>query len=311
MASTEEVKDAKKKDEDVEKAIDEKNERDEEETEEEEDEESESPEPSGAVKRVAPADTAGAMRGLTNVMTIAGRELRSYFDSLVAYVVLGGSMLALGLYFFNDLGPISASFWKSDRATLNHMFEFFPLWLGIIIIPLVTSRAIAEEKRSGTLELLITMPVRDSEVILGKYLGALAMMLILFVATLLYPVMLFKWPWDLGPLDWGPVTAGYLGLVLFSMAGLAVGLLFSALTESQIIAFFLTAFTLGFLCAIGFFAEGTRGWIGEAITFLSFKSRFQGFERGLIDSKAVVYFLSITTICLLFAFRSLESRKWS
>lgn len=315
MSSTEEVKDAKrdakKKDEDVEKAINEQEERDEEETDEDEDEESESPKPSGDVKRIAPADAAGAMRGIKNIVTIAGRELRSYFDSLVAYVVLGGSMAALGLYFFNDLGPVSVSFWKSDRATMNHMFEFFPLWLGIIIIPLVTSRAIAEEKRSGTLELLITMPVRDSEVILGKYLGALGMMIILFLATLLYPIMLFVSPWNLGPLDWGPVSAGYLGLVLFSMAGLAIGLLYSAVTESQIIAFFLTAFTLGVLCALGYFAEGTRGWVGDAISFLSFKSRFQGFERGLIDSKAVIYFLSVTTICLLFAFRSLESRKWS
>lgn len=309
MANAEEVKrDAKKKDEDVKKAIDEAEERDEEET-DDEDEES-APESAPEAKRAVPVDTASGSRGFKNVMTIATRELRSYFDSLVAYVVLGGTMLGLGLYFFHDL-PLTPSFWKVDRASMNHMFEFFPLWLSIIVIPLVTMRAIAEEKRSGTLELLITMPVRDSEVILGKYLGALAMMLILFVATLLYPIAMFKWPWDLGPLDWGPVTAGYLGLVLFSMAGLAVGLLFSSITESQIISFFLTAFTLAVLCGIGYLAEGTRGWLGDAITFVSFQSRYQGFERGLIDTKAVIYFVSIATICLLFAFRSLESRKWS
>jgi len=308
MASTEEAKrDAKKnKDEDVDKAIDQEEERDEEETDEEEESEKEA---SGEHARVAPLDGGGA-RGVRNVATIAIRELRSYFDSLVAYVVLGGSMAALGLYFFHDL-PLTPSFWRVDRASLNHMFEFFPLWLSIIIIPLVTMRALAEEKRSGTLELLITMPVRDSEVILGKYLGALAMILILFLATLIYPIAMFKWPWSLGPLDWGPVSAGYLGLVLFSMAGLAVGLLFSSITESQIIAFFLTAFTLAILCGIGYFAEGVKGGLGDAVTFVSLYSRYQGFERGLIDTKAVVYFLSIATICLLFAFRSLESRKWS
>jgi ABC-2 type transport system permease protein len=308
MATTEEAKDAKrsaKKDEDVEKAL-EAEERDDEETGDDDGEESGSHGPDEKVAAPAMVRTSGAR----NVATIAVRELRSYFDSLVAYVVLGGSMAALGLYFFTDL-PVTPSFWRIDRASMSHMFEFFPLWLSVIVIPLVTMRALAEEKRSGTLELLITMPVRDSEVILGKYLGALAMLLILFAATAIYPIAMFKWPWSLGPLDLGPVSAGYLGLVLFSMAGLAVGLLFSSITESQIIAFFVTAFVLTLLCGIGYFAEGVRGWVGDAMSFVSFQSRFQGFERGLIDTKAVVYFLSIATICLLLSFRSLESRKWS
>jgi ABC-2 type transport system permease protein len=306
MAQTEETKDAKRskaKDEDVEKAL-EAEERDEEETGDDEGEESESHE-----EKVA-APVLARTSGARNVYTIAVRELRSYFDSLVAYVVLGGSMAALGLYFFTDL-PLTPSFWRIDRASMSHMFEFFPLWLSVIVIPLVTMRALAEEKRSGTLELLITMPVRDSEVILGKYLGALAMLVILFAATALYPIAMFKWPWSLGPLDPGPVTAGYLGLVLFSMAGLAVGLLMSSITESQIIAFFVTAFVLTILCGMGYFAEGVRGWMGDAMSFVSFQSRFSGFERGLIDTKAIVFFLSVAVICLLFAFRSLESRKWS
>jgi len=186
-----------------------------------------------------------------------------------------------------------------------------PWALAVLVIPLITMRALAEEKRSGTLELLITMPVRDSEVILGKYFAALAMATILLGTTLLYPIAMFMWPWHLGALDWGPVWTGYLGLFLFSGAGIAVGMLFSSITESQIIAFFLTAGTLLFLHIIGSVVESLHGLVGDAIAFVSFQTRFQPFERGLLDTRAVVYFLSISVICLLVAFRSLESRKWT
>ncbi|APS00713.1 ABC transporter permease subunit [Pajaroellobacter abortibovis] len=244
---------------------------------------------------------------MKNTFTIAQRELRAYFDSLVAYVVVGLSMIGLGAYFFLYRGGV----WQVDRASIGLMFEFLPWILTIIVIPLVTMRAIAEEKRSGTFELLITLPVTDSEVILGKYLGALGMTFVLLAMTFLYPVVMFVWPWHLGALDWGPVWSGYLGLSLFCAAGVAVGLLFSSLTESQVIAFFFTAALLGFLYAIGGLTEGTRSVFGDVIAFTSFQSRFIPFSRGLIDTRAIVYFLSITVLCLLIAFRSLESRKWS
>jgi ABC-2 type transport system permease protein len=242
-----------------------------------------------------------------NILTIAKRELRSYFDSLVAYVVVGLSMLALGGYFFLYSGGI----WQIDRVSMGLMFTALPWLLAIIVIPLVTMRAIAEERRSGTLELLITMPVKDSEVILGKYVASLGMCMILLACTFAYPLAMFVWPWHLGALDWGPVFAGYLGLILFSGAGCALGLLFSALTESQIIAFFFTAFSLSVLVVIGVIAQLVHGAFGDILAFVSFASRFEGFARGIIDTKAVFYFLSIAVLCLLIAFRSLESRKWT
>ncbi len=296
-----------KGDEDVEGTVDQVEDRDDEESEHGEDSSR------GSGRNDAPAfavEGPSFARSLKNVYTIAVRELRSYFDSLVAYVVLGGSMLALGLYFFNDT-PLSASFWKMGRADMTHMFEFLPAWMSVIVIPLVTMRAVAEEKRSGTLELLITMPVRDAEVILGKYFAAVGMVTIMLLATLLYPLCMFKFGWHLGSLDWGPVWAGYLGLFLFSLAAIALGLMLSCITESQIIAFFVTAFTLTVLYAIGSFVESLHGWAGDTIAFISLQSRFAGFERGLIDTNAVVYFLSLSLLCLLIAFRSLESRKWS
>ena len=246
--------------------------------------------------------------GLGNIFTIAKRETRSYFDSLVAYVVIGGSALGLGIYFFLLQ---QGGFWQVDRASMSRLFEFMPWALAVLVIPLVTMRAIAEEKRSGTIELLITLPVRDSDVILGKFLAAWAMCLVLLVATLAYPLAMFWKPWHLGNLDWGPVWTGYLGLALYCAAGTAMGIMYSTLTESQIIAFFFTAASLVFLHMIGSVVEFVHGWMGDAIAFISFQSRFAPFERGLIDTRAIVYFVSIAVLCLLVAFRSLESRKWS
>ena len=258
----------------------------------------------------APAVAKGAGAGIfKNSMTIARRETRSYFDSLIAYVVIGGSTLAMGIYFFLVQ---QGGFWQTDRASMSRMFEFLPWMLAVLVIPLVTMRALAEERRSGTLELLITLPVRDSEVILGKYFAALFMCVILFAITLLYPLALFSGlPWHLGALDWGPVWSGYLGLLLFSAAGVAVGMLFSSLTESQIIAFFLTAGVLLFLYVIGGVVETWQGAAGDVVAFVSFQTRFLPFSKGLVDTRAIIYFVSIAIICLLVAFRSLESRKWS
>lgn len=234
--------------------------------------------------------------------------MRAYFDSLVAYVVIGGSMLGLGIFFFLFQ---QGGFWQVDRATMARMFEFMPWALTLLVIPLITMRLLADEKRSGTLELLITMPVKDSDVILGKYFAALGLATVLLLATLIYPIAMFVWPWHIGALDWGPVFAGYLGLFLFSAAGIAIGLLYSSITDSQIIAFFLTVTTLLFIYFIGSLAETVHHAVGDVISFVSFQSRFHPFARGLVDTRDVLYFLSITAICLLIAFRSLESRKWS
>jgi ABC-2 type transport system permease protein len=258
--------------------------------------------------RTAGASAARSFPSLRNIFTITRRELRSYFDSLVAYVVICGSLVAVGLYFFYG------GFWQVNRASMGRMFEglvCMPLALSVLVIPLVTMRAMADEKRSGTLELLITMPLTDSEVVLGKYFAAFGMTLLLLVVSLAYPIAMFVWPWHMGPLDWGPVWAGYFGLALFSAAGTAIGLMFSCLTESQVIAFFMTAGLLTFLYVIGSLVEYVPGGLGDIVSFVSFQSRFASFARGLIDTRAIVFFLSIAIICLLVSFRSLESRKWS
>jgi ABC-2 type transport system permease protein len=256
---------------------------------------------------------------MRNIFIIARRDLRAQFNSPVAYVVLGGTMFLLGVVFFlipHISGVLAGSFWDVDRASMDQMFATLPLLLSIFVVPAVTMRSLAAEKGSGTLELLITMPVKDSEVILGKYFAALTMVFLLLATTLLYPLAMFKFPWNLGPLDWGPVGAGYLGCVFFSAAAVAVGMMLSSLTESDVIAFFMTLGVLGIVYAIGWIvsaAHGENAWgvVVDSIGFVSFQTRYQSFARGLIDLRAIVYFLSVTILCLLVSFRSLESRKWS
>ena len=244
---------------------------------------------------------------MSPMITIAKREFRSYFDSPLAYVVICLSFLALGLMFFFLRG----GFWQADHATVQKLFEYTPTGLSLLVVPVVTMRLVAEERRSGTLEMLITLPVKDSDVILGKYLGAFGMLMVLVLATAVYPLVMFKWPWNLGPLDTGPVFAGYFGLTLFCATAAAIGLLLSSLTESQSIAFFLTVFALIVLWFTGSLARWVGGTPGNVLNFIAFDSRLSGFSRGLIDSRDVVFFLSVTITCLVVSFRALERRKWA
>ena len=244
---------------------------------------------------------------MSPMLIIAKREFRSYFDSPLAYVVICLSFLVLGAFFF----LVGGGFWQVDRATVSQVFSLSPYGLAFLVVPVITMRLIAEEKRSGTLEMLITLPVRDSDVIMGKYFGALGMVLVLVLATAVYPIAMFKWPWNLGPLDTGPVFAGYFGLLLFSMTTVAIGLLISSLTESQAIAFFLTVFVLLVLWLLGKMATYIGGSPGNVMNFVAFDTRLSGFWRGLIDTRDVVFFLSVTATCLVVAFRALERRKWA
>jgi ABC-2 type transport system permease protein len=241
------------------------------------------------------------------MLTIAKREYRAYFDSPLAYVVICLSLLMLGVWVF--AGP--RNFWQVDQATLRSLFDAAPLGMVFLIVPVITMRLVAEEKRSGTLEMLITLPVTDSQVILGKYLGALGLVLTLAASTLLYPILMFKFPWHLGPLDWGPVFSGYLGIVLFASAAVAVGLLISSLTESQVIAFFVTFIVLVAFHWVGEIWQLVPDTLGIVLREISFREHYNSFVRGVIDTSDVIFFLSCAALALLLSFRALESRKWT
>jgi ABC-2 type transport system permease protein len=245
------------------------------------------------------------------MLTIARREFRSYFDAPLAYVVICLSFFGLGLMFFN----VGASFWKVDKASLTDLFVYAGPGLSGLVVPVVTMALVAEERRSGTLEMLITLPVRDSDVVLGKYLGALGLVLTLLAAMLIYPISMFYAPWHLGNLDWGPVRSAFLGLALFCSASVAIGLLVSSVTRSQAVAFFVTFFVLVLLWMMGEFTDYVAKEISETaanlMAYVSFNSRLQGFIRGLVDTRDIVFFVSVTALALVLAFRALERRKWA
>jgi ABC-2 type transport system permease protein len=239
---------------------------------------------------------------------IAKREFRSNFDSPLAYVVICLGLILLGFVFFFWGG----GFWQEDQASLARIFRYSPWGLSLLVVPVVTMRLLAEERRSGTLEMLITLPVRDHEVILGKFLGAWGLVLLLILSTAIYPLMMFKWPFHLGSPDTGPITSGYLALILYSAAAVSIGLLISALTESQTIAFLVTVAILFFLHGIGVASESAPWpWLRTVIGFISFETRIEPFSKGLINTRDIVYFVSITVGCLMAAFRALERRKWA
>ncbi len=251
---------------------------------------------------------------MSPMLIIAKREFRSYFDSPLAYVVICLSYFGLGLTFFTD--TIGASFWKVDKASLADLFAYVGPGLSVLVVPVVTMALMAEERRSGTLEMLITLPVKDSDVILGKYIGAFGLVLTLIAATLIYPIAMFSWPWHLGNLDWGPVRSAILGLVLFSAAAVAIGLLVSSLVRSQAVAFFVTFAVLFLLWVLGSMTDYVGSEMGiegmaNLMGYVSFNSRLQGFIRGLVDTRDIIYFLSVTVLALVLAFRALERRKWA
>jgi ABC-2 type transport system permease protein len=244
---------------------------------------------------------------MSTTLTIAKREFRSNFDSPLAYIVICIGLVMLGVFFF-----FVQDFFQLDHATLVALFDLAPRGLSLVIVPVVTMRLLAEEKRSGTLEMLITLPVRDHEVILGKFLGAWGLVLVLIASTVLFPIMMFRFPWHLGAIDSGPIWSGYLGLFFYSAAAVSIGLLISSLTESQIIAFLLTWALLTALAFLGMFARVFGpGPLRDVLTFVSFDARLAPFARGQINTRDIVYFTSIAVGCLMAAFRMLERRKWA
>ncbi len=237
---------------------------------------------------------------MQNTLTIALRQFRSFFNGPVAYIVIAIVLIALGLFFWTP-------FFLMNHASVREMFRL----LGIILafaVPALTMGLLAEERRSGTIELLITMPVRDMDVIFGKFLASLGLLAVLLVCTLPYPISVST----LGNLDWGPVLTGYFGLFLEAGAMLAIGLMCSSFTENQLIAFFVSMALCTVLAFfIGWFLPFMPPGIIDVVTWISFDTHFEAMTRGVVDTRDVVYFLSVAGFALMVAFRALESRRWS
>ncbi len=235
---------------------------------------------------------------LSNILPIYRRELRSYFNSPVAYVVILVFLIIIGWFFTSNLFVVNV-------ASLRVVFELVPI-VFLFFVPAVTMRLIAEERKSGTIELLTTKPVGDGEIILGKFLAAWTLLAAALLPTLIYAITVML----LGDLDMGPVLAGYLGLLLMGGVYIAIGIFASSLTDNQIVAFilsFLIVFVLFMLDKVLLYVpEG----LASTLEFLSIDYHFSNIARGVIDSRDVIYFGSLLGFSLLLATVSLERRKW-
>ncbi|MDE2843701.1 MAG: ABC transporter permease subunit, partial [Chloroflexota bacterium] len=167
-------------------------------------------------------------------------------------------------------------------------------------------RLLAEEQKLGTIELLLTSPVRDWEVIIGKYTASFVFLLAMLALTLYYPLLLYIFAEP----DLGPLYAGYLGLVLYGGAALAIGMLTSTITSNQIVALIVGIGVIGALYVVHFSTDLVGGFASVLIGEIGFQSHYEDFGRGVIDTKHVVYFLSVTAVFLFLAIRSLEFRRW-
>ncbi len=235
------------------------------------------------------------------ILVIAKRELKAFFDSLAAYILIS---VFLGLSgFFTWL--FGSDIFFVGQATLQPFFSV-AYWTLFFFIPAITMKMIAEEKRSGTIELLLTKPVNDWQVVLGKFTAALTLILIALVLTLPYYITV----WALGPIDHGAVWSGYLGTILISSVYIAIGLYASSVTNNQIVAFLLSLFIgVFFLIIFDVLASNFTGFLGELFSYLSISTHYESISRGVIDSKDIIYFLSLTFLGLFLAEISLSKRN--
>lgn len=232
---------------------------------------------------------------------IAKRELNAYFDSLIAYLIL---VAFLGLSgFFTWLANTNVFF--AREASLEVFFSV-ARWTLFFFIPAITMRQLAEERRSGTIELLLTKNVGNRQVVLGKFLGCLLMVAIALAFTLPYYITVA----NLGNIDHGATITGYFGLLLLSAAYISIGLFASSVTSNQIVAFLLALFIgLFFQLLFDVLASGQTGFWGELFSTLSLNRHFESISRGVIDTKDLIYFASITIFGLLLTEFSLDNRK--
>ena len=251
---------------------------------------------------------------MRNVLAIADKELRSYFASPIAYILIGFFLLPFGVFFYlylNNFVKQSLQMAQYGGAmNINQQVIRYVLQNASVIIlfimPMITMRTYSEEKRSGSIELLLTSPVTDLEIILGKFFGALGLYVAILAVTLLYIAVLFVY----GNPEWRPIVAAYLGLLLMGGAFIAIGLLISSTTNNQIVAGVITF--VGFLLfwIIGWFADTAGPTVGPITSWLSITEHFDDFSKGIIDTKHVLYYLSLITFGLFLTAKTVDMERW-
>jgi len=253
---------------------------------------------------------------MKNIWIICRKELRSYFVSPVAYILLVMFAVIFGFFFWNSLG-----YFVNMAMEAQMEGEQFPMNLneqvvrpllaninviGLFFIPMITMRLFAEEKRSGTIELLATSPIKDSEIIVGKWLAALLMYAFMLLSTVLDFVFLFRY----GNPDWKPLAIGYLGLLFQACGLLAIGTFISSRTRNQIIAGAVTFGVCLMLWVLGWVSQYENATWAQVLSYMSVITHFESFGKGVVDSKDAIFDATVIFLGLFFTGRSMESLRW-
>jgi len=254
---------------------------------------------------------------MRNVLIMCRKELRSYFVSPVAYILLLMFALIFGYMFWNAVGSFVAEGMAMQMQGQNYPMDLnewvirqllhnVSVILGLFVIPLITMRLFAEEKRTGTIELLATSPIRDIEIILGKWLASLILYGCLLLITAVDFLFLFKY----GKPDLKPLLVAYLGLLLLGGALLAIGTFISTLTKNQIVAGAVTFGVCILLYVFGWTGSYETATWARVLSYMSIAEHFNSFVRGVVDSKDAIYYVTLIFLGLFFTARSMESLRW-
>lgn len=236
------------------------------------------------------------MPALTETSTMVKRELKAYFASPIAYIVMTAFLVPLGAFFFWD-------FFYVNQAEMRKLFEILPL-LFTFFIPAITMRLFSEERRSGSLEVLLTLPVTTAQVVAAKFISAFLFVVLMLVPTLVYVITIIL----VGSPEPGPLVGGYLGLLFLAAGYIGIGLLASALSKNQIVAFIATwviTFLLWLVDKVLIFLPGPL----RAVQYLGADFHFDSIARGIVDSRDIVYFLSVVAITFILTIKAVEERR--
>lgn len=243
------------------------------------------------------------------MFTLYKKEIFSFFNSLIGYIAVIIFLLINGLFLW--VFPMGFNIIDFGYATLDNMFALAPL-VFLFLIPAITMRSFADEKRSGTIEMLLTKPLTDTQIILSKYLASITLVIIAVLPTLVYAVSIYLLGNPVGNLNMGGLWGSYIGLVFLASGFAAIGLFVSSITDNQIVAFMMALIISGFLL-MGFDLIAGLALFGKIDLFimsLGIQSHYASMSRGVIDSRDVLYFAGLIAIFLLMTKTSLESRKW-
>ena len=237
---------------------------------------------------------------MSSILTIFKKEFKSFFISPIAYVFITVYLVITGFLFFQ-------SFFLINQADMRGYFSLLP-WVFLFFVPAITMRSWAEEKKVKTLELLLSWPVSDFQVVFGKFLAAFGFLSIAILLSVTIPITISI----LGSPDPGPIIGGYMGALLMGAAYLSIGLWVSSYTENQIVAFILGVVVTFVFFFIGspFVTMSAPSWLVPIMNYIGLGNHFESIERGVIDSRDILYYLSITGFFLFLNVQSLGSRKW-